>query len=88
MLSHCYLITRFRKEIVTWSNFHLLKCYHKECIENALAYWSGPWLVYYRGLLAEMNSHGWDKLDYQIATTKDGKTHNTHRRIDAMEIAG
>ena len=88
MLSHCYLIRRFRKEIATLSNFHILKCYHKECIENALAYWSGPRLVYYRALLTEMSSRGWDKLNYKITTTEDGKTRNTHRSIDPMEVVG
>ena len=88
MLSHYYHIARFRKEMGTWSDFQLLRCYHKECIDNAPSYWSGPRLVYYRALLLEMNARGWDKLKYKTSTTVDGRTSNTHRRIDAMEIVG
>lgn len=88
MLSHYYHIARFRKEMATWSDFFLLKCYHKECIENAPSCWSGPRLIYYRALLIEMNSRGWDKLNYKISTTEDGRTSNMFRKIDPMEIVG
>jgi hypothetical protein len=88
MLSHYHHIARFRKEMATWSDILLLESYHKECIDNAPAYWSGPRLVYYRSLMEEMNSRGWDKLNYKITTTDDGITKNTHRRIDPMEITG
>ena len=88
MLSHYYHIARFRKEMATWSDTRLLDAYHKECIDNAPAYWSGPRLVYYRALMQEMNSRGWDKLNYKITITEDGNTRNTHRRIDPMEIVG
>lgn len=88
MLSHYHHIARFRKEMATWSDISLLEAYHKECIDNAPAYWSGPRLVYYRALMEEMNSRGWNKLNYKITITEDGNTRNTHRRIDVMEITG
>ena len=86
MLSHYYHIARFRKQMALWSDFYLIKNYHKECIDNPPNYWSGPRLIYYRALTTEMNSRGWDKLDYKTSKTENGRTYNTHRKIDPMEV--
>jgi hypothetical protein len=87
MLSNYHHIALARKEMATWSDLHLIECYHKECIDNAPAFWSGPRLVYYSALMGEMNTRGWDKLNYKITTTENGNARIKFRRIDQMEVA-
>jgi hypothetical protein len=87
MLTHYHNFARLRKEMAIWSELHMIECHHKECIDNAPAYWRGPRLVYYRALTEEMNSLGWAKLNYKITITEEGNTRNMHRKIDQMEVA-
>lgn len=71
-----------------WPDFHLLKCYNESFITSALADIGNRRFVYCHALLEEMNSRGWDKLNYKQSMTSKGRKYYVYREIDPMQVVG
>jgi hypothetical protein len=74
--------------MAAWPDFYLLKCYHREFIDDRPAKRTKPRLIYCNALLEEMNARCWDKLNFRTRLSSDNESQIAYRKIDAMEIVG